>query len=202
MIRKNLIDCKLIKVKKSGKVLFEEYMVSFCPEKESCPYCGAKGDCCVFAYYHRYLIDFVDGHPVASRLRILRVVCSCGATHAILFDPIIPYEQFSLFFILRVLAEHFLRTKTVERICEVYGISISTFHRWKKLYESHRREWQGTLASIETSLRDSILMLIRIQPHCDFAISFFRQTVMSFLQSHKNPAPYQRRGITPESDPP
>lgn len=202
MIRKNLIDCKLIEVKKSGKVLLEEYMVSFCPGIETCPYCGAKGDCQIFAYYYRYLIDFVNGHPVTSRLRILRVICSCGATHAILFDPIIPYEQHSLFFILRVLAEHFLRTKSVDRICEVYEISISTFHRWKKLYELHRREWQGTLASVETSLRDSILMLIRIQPHYDFAISFFKQTAMSFLQSHKNPAPYQRRDIIQESDPP
>ena len=64
MIRKNLINCNLIRVIKSGKVLFDEYMVSFRPETETCPNCKAKGRCRVFAYYKRYLIDFVDERRV------------------------------------------------------------------------------------------------------------------------------------------
>lgn len=192
MIRKNLIKCNLIKVKKSGAVLFEEYMAHFRPELETCPYCGVRGECCIFAYYNRGLIDFVNGHPLLKELCVLRVICSCMATHAILFDPIIPYERHSLFFILRVLAEHFLHLKSVERICEIYAISMTTFHRWKKLYEKHRQMWQGTLASIETSLRNSILILLRKAPHCSFSLVFFRQSGFSFMQSHKNPVRSQR----------
>ena len=194
MIRKNLINCNLIRVIKSGKVLFDEYMVSFRPETETCPNCKARGRCRVFAYYKRYLIDFVDGRPVVAQIRVLRVFCeSCETTHAVLFDPIIPYEQHSLLFILRVLAEHFLHRMTAEKICEVFDICISTFHRWKKLFEEHRREWQGTLSAIETSLIETLRMIAHKEPFADFALAFFKRTGLSFLQSHKNPALCQRR---------
>ena len=189
MIRKNLINCKLIREKKSGKLLLSEYMPHFRPEQETCPYCKCKGNCRIHGYYYRRLIDFVNGRPVVARVRILRVICSCGATHAILFDPVVPYGQHSLFFILRVLAEHFL----LEKICEVFEISLPTFHRWKKLFASHRQDWQGSLASVETSLRRFLLDLVRKIPFSDFAGSFFNLTGISFLQSHKNPAPYRRR---------
>ena len=194
MIRKNLINCNLIRVIKSGKVLFDEYMVSFRPETETCPNCKARGRCRVFAYYKRYLIDFVDGRPVVAQIRVLRVFCeSCETTHAVLFDPIIPYEQHSLLFILRVLAEHFLHRMTVEKLCEVFGICFSTFHRWKRLFEEHRQEWQGTLSAIETSLIETLRMIARKEPFADFALAFFKRTGLSFLQSHKNPALCQRR---------
>ena len=193
MIRKNLINSNLIVIKKSGEVLFQEYMSSFCPDREQCPYCKARGSCYVFAYYYRYLIDFVDGHPACSLVRILRVRCTCGSTHAILFDPIIPYEQHSLFFILRVLAEFFLHIKTVDKICSVFEISTSTFYRWKKTFESHRKEWLGSLRAAETALIASIFEMIRKNPFADFASDFFDKTGMTFLQSHKNPAPYQRK---------
>ena len=131
---------------------------------------------------------------MVEQVRVLRVVCtSCNATHAILPDPIIPYEQHSLFFILRVLAEHFLRLKSIERICEVYEISMNTFRRWKFLYEEHWRIWKGYLESIKTTLRDSLLDLVHTNPYSEFSSSFFKLTGFSFLQSHRNPAPCQRR---------
>ena len=123
----------------------------------------------------------------------MRVICSCGATHAILPDPIIPYEQHSLFFILRVLAEHFLRIRTVEKICEAFKITRNTFYKWLRLFESHRQEWQGTLASIETDVLRFLLDLVSKEPFSDFARQFFQLTSFSFLQSHKNPAPNRRR---------
>ena len=200
MIRKNLIKCNLIRINKSGKVLFEEYMASYRPETETCPYCKTKGSCKIFGYYMRYLIDYVDGKPIVARIRVLRVICSCGATHAVLFDPIIPYEQHSLLFILRVLAEHFLHRMTVEMICEAFEISASTFRRWKNLFEKHRQDWQGTLASIESSLLESLRLIVHREPFADFSLGFFRLTGVSFLQSHKNPTPCQRRSRPPEFD--
>lgn len=176
-------------------------MSSFCPEAEQCPICKAKGTCTAFAYYYRYLIDFLCGHPDVVRIRILRVVCSsCGATHAILFDPIIPYEQHSLFFILNVLAEFHLHIKSIEEICSVFEISVSTFYRWKKLFESHRMEWMGALKAVETTIINSILDLIRRNPFADFAREFFSKTGMSFMQSHKNPSRCQRRQKSDDSE--
>ena len=199
MIRKNLINSNLIGVKKSGKSLFSEYMASFRPESEQCPYCKAKGACSVFAYYFRYLIDFIDGRPDTTQIKVMRVKCSCGATHAVLFDPIIPYEQHSLFFILEVLAVHLLHLKTIEQICRVYGISVSTLYRWKGLYKVHHKEWLGALISYETKLIDSILELMHIDSYAEFAYEFFCKTGITFLQSHKNPVPYQRRQKSDDS---
>ena len=50
MIRKNSLICKLIRIKTSSKVLFDSYMDSFRPELETCPCCGAKGNCHIHAY--------------------------------------------------------------------------------------------------------------------------------------------------------
>ena len=93
MIRKNLINCKLIFANTSGKFYHSSCMTSFCPEDEVCPYCKRKGDCSVHAYYDHCLIDFLNNCVVTSNLKILRVICSCDATHSILPDPIIPYRQ-------------------------------------------------------------------------------------------------------------
>lgn len=198
MIRKFQLKCNLIHVKSSTKSLFELFMKSFRPEREICPFCGRTGDCSVFAYYDRYVIDFIKGKPVTSSIMISRVRCSCGHTHAILPDPIIPYDSYSLFFILRVLMEYSLRIRTVSELCDRFCITLTTLYRWKKLYREHRLEWQGLLKTIEQSMLASIKELICIDPYCDLAESFFRKTGLSFLQSHRNPSYCKRSSKSPD----
>ena len=84
MIRKNSLFCKLIHIKSSSKVLFDSYMVSFRLELETCPFCGSKGNCRIHAYYGRKIVDFIQGRPLRTDICILRLICSCGHTHAIL----------------------------------------------------------------------------------------------------------------------
>ena len=98
--------------------------------------------------------------------------------------------------ILRVLAEHALHLRSVERICEVFEISIRTFYRWQKLFNEHRAEWQGLLAAMESSIREAVLVLVRKEPFSSFAAAFFRQTGFSLLQSHANPVRSRRRSAT------
>jgi len=203
MIRKNLINCKLFREKRSGKSIFQDCTDHFRPESESCPYCGCSGKMRVHGYYDRSLIEFIDGRPVKVSLCVCRLICrQCKrpSTHAVLPDPVIPYCRHSLFFILRVLAEHALRLRSVEKICEIFDISLRTFFRWQKLFEEHRREWQGLLTSMETRLRAAILEFVRTDPFSDFAASFFRLTGLSLLQSHKNPSRSPRKAGTPDSD--
>ena len=70
-----------------------------------------------------------------GRVQIRRVRCgSCGHTHAILPDHIVPYSTYSLQFILRVLAEYFLGLRTVEQLCRRYAISASMLYQWKALF--------------------------------------------------------------------
>ena len=84
-------------------------MAGFRHQLQTCPCCGARGSCSIHAYYDRSLVDFMGGSPVRHSLCIMRLICTCGHTHAILPDFIIPYSGYGLFFLLRVLAEYFLR---------------------------------------------------------------------------------------------
>lgn len=196
MIRKNELNCKLKFIKSSSQSLIEQYMAAYRIEKEECPTCGKRGGCHIHAYYERYIIDFINGHVKTVRIRILRVICDCGHTHAILPDPIIPYESHSIFFILHVLAEYFMHTKTIAEICRVYVISASTFYRWRSTFKEHRIEWQGLMSAIETCLRSTVHALINQDPFAELAVTFFESTGISFMQSHANPA-YNRRGAPP-----
>lgn len=163
-------------------------MSSFRPELETCPVCGRKGDCSNHDTYERFVIDFINGTPVSSSINIQRVMCSCGHTHAVLPDPVIPYRCYSLFFILRALYEYFLHLRSVGSLCARFGITPSMLYRWKKLFLEHRREWLGLLASVEESPLASLKTLVRFDPFRDFACSFISKTGITFMQSHRNPA--------------
>jgi len=190
MIRKNALFCKLIRIKVSSKYLFDTFMASFRPEQETCPCCGAKGNCRIHAYYGRGITDFIDGKPVRHEITILRLVCDCGHTHAILPDFIVPYSGYGLFFLLRVLAEHFLGLASVEQLCERFSITRNQFYKWLKLWRSQKEEWLGLLSSMGTSSRAFLLSLVRMGSYSEFASAFVRRFTRSFLQSHRNPAGY------------
>ena len=174
--------------------MFDSCMESFRIEKETCPSCKRTGDCKRHAYYYRYIIDFIHGRIISTRIRILRVICSCGHTHAILPDPIIPYTSYSLFFILRTITEYALRIKTVSKLCDIFKIPPATLYRWLKLYREHWSFWKGILESAEDCLFSSIKTLILKNPFSDFSHTFFKSTGISFMQSHKNPTQSKRRG--------
>lgn len=197
MIRKNLINCNLIRMKNSTEYYFDSCKKSLKIYEEECPHCHRKGDCRIHAYYYRNAVDFIKRRPVVYRLRILRVICSCGRTHAILPDPIIPYSSYSLFFILHVLAAYFTHSRTISAICDSFCITPMQLYRWKALYQEHRQQWQGLLKSVEEDLLSSLKELISLDPFSSFASEFFQKTSMSFMQSHKNPAPCPRSPSPP-----
>ena len=196
MIRTNLINCKLTREKRPGKIIFKECMARLQPGAETCPCCGCRGKMRIHAYYGRSLIEISGDREVKEDLCVCRLIClQCrrSTTHTVLPDPIIPYRKHSLFFILRVLAEHAIRLRSVERICESYGISVRTFYRWQRLFHDHRAEWQGLLSAAETDLKSSLLALVRKTPFSSFAAFFIRLTGFSLLQTHRNPAHSRRR---------
>jgi len=194
MIRKNLLFCKLIRIKSSSKVLFDSYMGRFNPGREVCPVCGSGGNCHIHAYYGRNIVDFIQGRPTRMELTITRLVCdSCGHTHAVLPDPIIPYSCFGLFFLLRVLAEVFASVHTQEQICERFGITRNQLRKWRALWNRHKQEWLGILDAAETPDRVFLRMLVHgIDEYAVFARDFTGRTALSFLQSHKNPVLLQK----------
>ena len=197
MIRENSLFCKLIRVKSSSKALFDSFMDGFRPELQTCPWCGTKGSCRIHAYYDRSLVDFMGGAPVRHSLCIMRLICTCGHTHAILPDFIIPYSGYGLFFLLRVLAEYFLRLSTVEKLCERFSITLAQLRRWLRLFQAHKEQWLGVLSSMEASGLSFLKALLTQTAYSVFASAFVRRFTKSFLQSHKNPAPYCQQVFTP-----
>lgn len=188
MIRKNLLLCKLIRIKTSSKSLFDSYMGQFQPELETCPICGSTGNCHIHDYYGRSIIDFKAGRKHKEHLCIMRVFCdSCEHAHAVLPDIIVPYSSYSLLFILFILGEYFAGLHTIEQLCERFDISQKQFHKWLALWTAHKEQWLGMLEASETDNAAFYRQLILQDSYSAFSMDFIRLTAHAFLQSHRNP---------------
>ena len=183
---------------KNADRLYSEFTEPCQAEKQTCPSCGARGCCTKHESYSRTVYDFVAGEVCSRQILVTRVKCSsCGHTHAILFDPVIPYLRYSLIFILRVLYAHFCQGQSLFDICNTFDISVRTFYRWKKIFECHYSEWLGRLRMAECGVDNALNALLEENPYADFAAAFFRKTNLSFLQSHANPANSRQGPPTP-----
>lgn len=158
-----------------------------------CPVCGSRGNCVPHGRYRRSLIDLEEGKVVYSVAEIKRVRCvSCGHTHAILPDYIVPYATYSLLFILRVLASHFLGRGTVEEVCRRYSITASMLYEWKALFLAHKDIWLGVLENMETSPSEWIRRLLDLPSYAgEFGRPFYQKTAHSFLQRHRDAASFR-----------
>ncbi len=173
-------------------------MDSYRPELETCPYCSSRGNCIIHGYYKRSIAEFRDGSVVWAKVNVMRVRCkSCGHTHAILPDIIIPYSRYGLLFILRVLADHFFHRLSIEKICDRYSVSRMQFCRWLSLWKRQKKLWLGWLCSSETDDCAFMEHITRQTDYSDFSSAFIRRSAMSFLQSHKNPADYCQQVFAP-----
>lgn len=162
-------------------------MDSFHVEQETCPFCGAVGMCRCYAHYDRYIIDYRDGHVVNTSLHITRVICTCGHTHAILPDFIIPYRQYSLPFILHILRLYLSHAMTLERILDSFRISHQLISQWLRAYRNHRSLWLGITDSICVSPATFLERLLEADSFSAFLYGFYKKTLYSFLQTHANP---------------
>ena len=188
MIRKNSLFIKLFKLKISSKSFFEKYMAFFCVKAETCPTCKSSGNLNIHSYYKRNLIDFIDGQVIHHTISITRTICeSCGSTHAILPDFIIPYCSYSLFFILRVLSEYFLHILSVEALCEKFHITSKQLYKWVKLFHTHEELYTSFINFMDKASGAFIFYLKHLDSYSAFASSFVKTFAFSFMQSHNNP---------------
>ncbi len=188
MLRKYQLNCKLNFQKYSLQDLPDPFFHEFTPDSERCPSCNAIGQCKPHGYYKRYLTDFDHEVVVERQIRIKRVICSCGHTHGIIPDSIVPYRWYSLPFIIYILSLYFSHTKTTEWLCETYGFSHSTLYRWISVLSDHMLLWLGALLAHQTTALDFLSLLLGYAIFSDFTRTFFHQTLYSFLQCHANPA--------------
>ena len=156
----------------------------------TCPSCGSRGNCVPHGSYRRSLIEWERGQVVYNSVEIKRVRCgSCGHTHAVVPDWIIPYSTYSLLFILRVLGAYYLGSRTVEEVCRRYAISVSMLYEWKALFEKHKRFWLGVVENMETPPARFLRQLFTQESYSeDFGKRFYLKTARSFLQRHRDAA--------------
>ena len=117
MIRIFNLFCKLKEIKISDQEWFDQAARSLRLSDQPCPCCNSKGDLIPHDVYSRYMVTLKNHRPVTVVLRVPRVKCtSCGRTHALLPEMLIPYSSYSLRFVLTVLEAYFLHAHTVEDI--------------------------------------------------------------------------------------
>ena len=196
MIRLNALDCKLKNTILSVRDLLRQSLEQSPLFLLVCPYCGAKGTCNKRRSYERSLVTFPDGKPQVVRLRIPRVQCTCGKSHALLPDFIVPYLSYSLPTILHILSDYFTRRLTIRGICEKYLVSPPLIYRFKKRFLIHKKQWLGILRDMELSTI-SFMKELLTSSYDRFHDAFLRLTTYSFLQSHKNPANCSRPRFGP-----
>ncbi len=184
MIRKFTIFCKLNLIRLPALQLFEQFMDNFRIEDCVCPRCGARHSCCPYDSYERYLIAYESGKPVYYHINILRVFCqSCGHTHAILPEIIIPYGSHNILFILAVLRDYYIHSGSIQEICDKYQIAVSTLYRWKHLFQKHKQLWLGLLEDAATKASDFLDFLTGFLPGLSQGLKhFFLSHDFSFLQ--------------------
>lgn len=185
MIREFTVFCKLSLISLSTLQIFEQFLDSFRIEECVCPTCGAKHACCFHGYYERALISCESGKPIHNYVNVLRVICaSCGHTHAILPEILIPYGSYSILFILTVLRDYYTRSGNVQQLCHKYQIAVSTLYLWKRLFNKHKALWLGVLEDTAIPASDFLDFLM------DFSVRglsqglkiFFLSNNFSFLQ--------------------
>lgn len=187
MIRLNSLDCKLKNRILPVKELFRQSLAQSPLFLMACPFCGAKGTCRKRGSYERSLVTFSNGAAEVVRLKIPRVQCTCGKSHAFLPELIVPYLSYSLPMILLILSDYFKRRLTIRGICEKYLVSPPLIYRFKKLFLLHKKQWLGVLRDMELCAPDFVERL-QTDSYSRFRDAFLRLTAYSFLQSHKNPA--------------
>ena len=150
---------------------------------ENCPHCGATGKLSPYGSYTRNLVSYENGVTVEECVHPRRFECtSCGVTHAVLPDIVIPYSPYSLRYKLAVLAAYFERSTTVTAICEHFGIAVSTLYSWKELLLEHKDLLLGMLMNQGVPAITFLRNLFEIPCLSGYLRNFFRRHAFSFMQ--------------------
>lgn len=193
MVRLFTALCKCFLENIYDEIIFREANCHYSYLGEACPRCGAVGKLTPHGDYTRGFTEHKDRKNVDSRLKPLRFLCkSCGATHALLPDIVIPYGRYSLRFVLTVLIAYFERTTTVVKICEQYDIAVSTLYEWKKRMALHKDLMLGVLISRKTTALAFLRNLLGSNNLSDCLRIFFHKYGFSFMQNRSIPASRRR----------
>jgi transposase-like protein len=173
--------------KKSEEEIYEEAVARFKKEEAGCPECGAIGKLNPYGNYWRNMVYHEDPKINDGVIKIVRYKCgSCGRTHALLPDILVPYSPYTLIFKLTVLLAYYKRDKTAVKICEYYKIAVSTLYAWKKKLLEHKELLMGVVESKKTDAMAFVRGLFESEDTTDSLQGFYAKYGFSFLQNKRN----------------
>lgn len=181
MIRKNVILFKLNQLKDVSepdiiKQAVTQLDISGC----TCSECGRTGNLRTISTYQRQVVTVRDGRRLDTYVSLPLVQCGyCRHTHAVIPDNLIPYNSYSLRFILTVLMRYLKRSCPVRKLCSEWQIAVSTLYAWIGLFISHFHIW---CSALDGAIRLSEEMLDRILSVPAFPKVFFESFGFPFLQ--------------------
>lgn len=187
MIREKALLFKLNQIKISDSQLLKFTPIS----DQTCPRCGARGCCWPHGSYRRGLISTNNDKRVDAIISVGRVLCSsCGSTHALLPDILIPFGSYSLRFVLHVLRAYLFRSGTLTALCDHFFIAHSTLYKWIHLFNEQANLLFSAVAQIAW-INAKALDFIEEIPALPW--HFFQRYGFSFLQNTK------RQSFSPDS---
>lgn len=108
-------------------------------------------------YNTNNMITLGDGVRNETSIQVPRIRCrSCGHTHSVLPDILIPFGSYTLRFILTVLHGYLTRHCTVADFFDSFQISVSTLYSWIHLFEEHASLWLGILKKVNHLSSDAL----------------------------------------------
>ena len=193
MIRLFTALCKTLFENLCDVTIFQESTNEYCSLNEACPRCGAIGKITSYGDYTRGLIYIKKGKIIDALMKPLRFKCeSCGKTHALLPDVVIPYGRYALSFVLTVLVAYFERETTVVAICERFGIAVSTMYEWKKRMAVHKDLMLGLLISSKVPSLAFLKDLLKSRRLSNTLRKFYNMHNFSLMQNKSGTATRSR----------
>jgi len=154
-----------------------------------CPTCGARHSFTRHACYERNicLMDNCDNiHE--EKMMILRLLCgSCGSTHAVLPNDVVPYCIYSYSFIMNVLIKYFIENKKIVDICEACSISFQLIYSFVSKFTEFLNSSFSVLKTmgydIPCTPEKVLLNITSINEKTNFSLTYFINTRWMFLMT-------------------
>lgn len=192
MIRLYFTLCKCFRLTKNNNdyEIYRSYTDNALSDTIVCPFNGCKqiGNYHNDGSYKRLLVCFSNGLVERHDILIPCIECnSCGHSHAVLAPVIIPYSPFSFHFVISLLYD-FITHKydTVNKLCQVYDISVSTLYRILHRFTSDRKLMLGMMEAAITQALELLVILAdpKFIENVDSLLhDFFKNNNVSFLQA-------------------
>ncbi|MBR7045416.1 MAG: hypothetical protein IKI23_07135 [Lachnospiraceae bacterium] len=190
---------KLYKVLKDRACEHRDRLFMACCESD-----GSRGSYIEFGYYTRCVTDaritgYSSGIPEievteTDDFEIKRLKHkSCGHTHGLMFELFIPYQKYTVRFVLILLYRYFLLKPTIEEFCGMYNITARTFEKWLKwLEESMPILTEAGIVRDRKENRQKLMEWIRRiwEDHGSWQLKSLTGQNLALFQRHRMPAHY------------